>query len=41
MDIDVGGFFLTAAYVRSGQVVKVPASMVAHHVDKRGEYQVA
>jgi hypothetical protein len=36
-----GGYFFTREDVNSGQVVKWPASMAAHHVDKTGEKQQA
>jgi hypothetical protein len=41
MAIDAGGCFLTAADVRPGHVIKWPASMAVHHVDKTGKKQVA
>jgi hypothetical protein len=34
---EAGGYFLTAADVRPGQVVKWPASMMVHHVEGVGE----
>jgi hypothetical protein len=36
MAMDCGGYFLTAAEVRPGQVVNCPALMAAHHVDREG-----
>jgi hypothetical protein len=37
MASDYGGYFLTASDVRPGRVVKWPAPMTLHHVDRDGE----
>ena len=39
--MDVGGFCLTCAEVRSGQVVRWPASIASQKVDKEGENMAA
>jgi hypothetical protein len=37
MAMDAGGYFHITADVNPGQVVKWPASIAAHHVDRDGE----
>jgi hypothetical protein len=34
---EAGGYFLTASDMRPGRVVKWPASMAVHHVERVGE----
>jgi hypothetical protein len=41
MATQAGGYFLTAADVRLGRVVKWTASMVVHHVERAGDWQLA
>jgi hypothetical protein len=41
MAMDYGGYFLTAVDVRPGHVVKCPASMAAHHVDRTRDKSIA
>jgi hypothetical protein len=37
MATEAGGYFLTAADVRPGEVVKWPYSMAVHHVERADE----
>jgi hypothetical protein len=39
--VGFGGYFRTKAEVRLGQVIKWPASMASHHVERAGEKQHA
>jgi hypothetical protein len=41
MVMECGGYLRTATDVRPGHVVKCPASIVAHHVERAGEKRLA